>query len=70
VAMTASELLTLVDEKIKQILNGAEQVSVNGQTFHYTQLKELRAWRRELKVEAAEEEGTDDRGSFEVTFSD
>lgn len=69
-AMKASELLDLVDTKIKQILAGAERVSVNGQSFHYTQLNELRAWRRELKVEAAEEAGTDDRGSFEVTFSD
>lgn len=68
--VSTQTLLDEVNAAIRQVVNGARSVSVNGQSFHYTQLKELRAWRNELKIEVAEDAGTDGRGSWEAVFSD
>ncbi|MFA5436651.1 MAG: hypothetical protein WC372_11490 [Candidatus Neomarinimicrobiota bacterium] len=67
---TAAELLTEVETAISRLITGGQMVTVNGQQFSFTHLRELRAWRAELKIEVAEAAGTDGRGAWEVAFDD
>jgi hypothetical protein len=69
-ASTAAELLDEVNAAISRLVTGAQMVTVNGQQFQFTHLRELRAWRKELTIELAEATGDDGRGAWEVAFDD
>lgn len=63
-------MLDAVDSAIMRLVAGAKMITLNNQTFHFTQLDELRRMRKELRLEVAEESGTDGRGAWEAIFSD
>jgi len=69
-SQTVADLLSQVEDAIYRLVAGAKMCTVNGQQYQFEDLTTLRAWRKELKIEAAEAAGTDGRGSWEVAFSE
>jgi len=54
---TLQEMLTEVETAISQLVTGAKSYTIAGRTVTKTDLKELRAWRSELKQEIGQAEG-------------
>lgn len=68
--VSTQTLLDEVNAAIRQIVNGAKSIMVNGHQYHYSSIGELREWRKQLRLEVAEESGTDGRGAWSGVFSD
>lgn len=46
--MTDAELLVEIDAAILAILQGGQEYSIHGRSYRRADLKELRAWRKEV----------------------
>jgi hypothetical protein len=57
---TAAQLLTLVEFGIASIMAGGQSYSIGGRQFNRASLKDLIAWRDQLKGEVAAATGSDE----------